>query len=298
MLKQVLENVVSDNDKMFLDCTLGEGGHTEAVLKNFPQINACGLDRDSNIMSVAKSRMQPFGDRFQCFQMNFAESACLKDKGLSFDSALIDLGISVFHYKVSGRGFSFSKEEPLDMRLDNAGESVADLVNNLPEEELRGILYKYAQERFAPVIAKKIVASREKNPITLSTQLADIVESAIPAKFRGGKIHPGTKTFQALRIAVNHELDNIEPGIRAVLSLLKKGGRLGVITFHSLEDKIVKSLFKEMSLECVCPPRIPQCVCGKIKEVEIIGKSFTADEEELQNNPPSRSARLRIVEKL
>ena len=249
-------------------------------------------------MSVAKSRMQPFGDRFQCFQMNFAESACLKDKGLSFDSALIDLGISVFHYKVSGRGFSFSKEEPLDMRLDNAGESVADLVNNLPEEELRGILYKYAQERFAPVIAKKIVASREKNPITLSTQLADIVESAIPAKFRGGKIHPATKTFQALRIAVNHELDNIEPGIRAVLSLLKKGGRLGVITFHSLEDKIVKSLFKEMSLECVCPPRIPQCVCGKIKEVEIIGKSFTADEEELQNNPPSRSARLRIVEKL
>ena len=298
MLKQVLENVVSDNDKMFLDCTLGEGGHTEAVLKTYPQIQVCGLDRDCKIMEVAKNRMQPFGDRFRSFQMNFAEALALKDHGLSFDSALIDLGISVFHYKVSGRGFSFSREEPLDMRLDNAGESVADLVNNLPEEELREILYKYAQERFAPMIAKKIVTSREKTPITLSTQLADIIESAIPAKFRGGKIHPATKAFQAFRIAVNHELDCIEPGIRAVLSILKKGGRLGVITFHSLEDKIVKNLFKQMSLECVCPPRIPQCVCGKVKEVEIVGKSFTADEEELRDNPPSRSARLRIVEKL
>ena len=265
MLKQVLENVVSDDDKMFLDCTLGEGGHTEAVLKTFPEIKVCGIDRDCKIMEVAKNRMQPFGDRFQSFLMNFSEVGTLKEKGLSFDSALIDLGISVFHYKVSGRGFSFSREEPLDMRLDNEGESVADLVNNLPEEELRSILYKYAQERFAPMIAKKIVTYREKNPITLSTQLAEIIESAVPAKFRGGKIHPATKAFQALRIAVNHELDYIEPGIRAVLSLLKKGGRLGVITFHSLEDKIVKSLFKYMSLECECPPKIPKCVCGKIK---------------------------------
>lgn len=298
MLKQVLENVVSDDDKMFLDCTLGEGGHTEAVLKTFPEIKVCGIDRDFKIMEVAKNRMQPFGDRFQSFLMNFSEVGTLKEKGLSFDSALIDLGISVFHYKVSGRGFSFSREEPLDMRLDNEGESVADLVNNLPEEELRSILYKYAQERFAPMIAKKIVTYREKNPITLSTQLAEIIESAVPAKFRGGKIHPATKAFQALRIAVNHELDYIEPGIRAVLSLLKKGGRLGVITFHSLEDKIVKSLFKYMSLECECPPKIPKCVCGKIKEVEIVGKSFTADDDELKDNPPSRSARLRIVEKI
>ena len=298
MLKQVLENVVSDDDKMFLDCTLGEGGHTEAVLKTFPEIKVCGIDRDCKIMDVAKNRMQPFGDRFQSFLMNFSEVGTLKEKGLSFDSALIDLGISVFHYKVSGRGFSFSREEPLDMRLDNEGESVADLVNNLPEEELRSILYKYAQERFAPMIAKKIVTYREKNPITLSTQLAEIIESAVPAKFRGGKIHPATKAFQALRIAVNHELDYIEPGIRAVLSLLKKGGRLGVITFHSLEDKIVKSLFKYMSLECECPPKIPKCVCGKIKEVEIVGKSFTADDDELKDNPPSRSARLRIVEKI
>lgn len=298
MLKQVLENVVSDDDKMFLDCTLGEGGHTEAVLKTFPEIKVCGIDRDCKIMEVAKNRMQPFGDRFQSFLMNFSEVGTLKEKGLSFDSALIDLGISVFHYKVSGRGFSFSREEPLDMRLDNEGESVADLVNNLPEEELRSILYKYAQERFAPMIAKKIVTYREKNPITLSTQLAEIIESAVPAKFRGGKIHPATKAFQALRIAVNHELDYIEPGVRAVLSLLKKGGRLGVITFHSLEDKIVKSLFKYMSLECECPPKIPKCVCGKIKEVEIVGKSFTADDDELKDNPPSRSARLRIVEKI
>ena len=298
MLKQVLENVVSDDDKMFLDCTLGEGGHTEAVLKTFPEIKVCGIDRDCKIMEVAKNRMQPFGDRFQSFLMNFSEVGTLKEKGLSFDSALIDLGISVFHYKVSGRGFSFSREEPLDMRLDNEGESVADLVNNLPEEELRSILYKYAQERFAPMIAKKIVTYREKNPITLSTQLAEIIESAVPAKFRGGKIHPATKAFQALRIAVNHELDYIEPGIRAVLSLLKKGGRLGVITFHSLEDKIVKSLFKYMSMECECPPKIPKCVCGKIKEVEIVGKSFTADDDELKDNPPSRSARLRIVEKI
>lgn len=298
MLKQVLENVVSDKNKMFLDCTLGEGGHTEAIMRAYPEIRACGLDRDAEILEVARNRMRPFANRFISFQMNFAEAGSLKEKGLSFDCALIDLGISVFHYKMSGRGFSFSREEPLDMRLDSDGESVADLVNNLPEDELRGVLYKYAQERFAPMIAKKIADYRKKQPITLSTQLAEIVASAVPAKFRGAKIHPATKTFQALRIAVNHELDYIEPGIRAVLSLLKKGGRLGVITFHSLEDKIVKNLFKYMSIECVCPPKIPKCVCTKVKEVEIIGKPFTADDDELRNNPPSRSARLRIVEKV
>lgn len=298
MLKQVLENVVSDKDKMFLDCTLGEGGHTEAILRTYPEIRVCGLDRDAEILEVARNRMMPFGDRFMSFQMNFAEASSLKEKDLSFDSALIDLGISVFHYKMSGRGFSFSREEPLDMRLDSDGESVADLVNNLPEDELRSILYKYAQERFAPMIAKKIVDYRNKKPITSSVELAEITESAVPAKFRGGKIHPATKTFQALRIAVNHELDYIEPGIRAVLSLLKKGGRLGVITFHSLEDKIVKNLFKYMSLDCVCPPKFPKCVCSKVREAEIIGKSLTADDDELRDNPPSRSARLRIVEKV
>ncbi|MCH5150891.1 MAG: 16S rRNA (cytosine(1402)-N(4))-methyltransferase RsmH [Spirochaetales bacterium] len=298
MLKYVLDNVVSNTDKMFLDCTLGEGGHTEAVLRTYPEIRVCGLDRDAEILEVARNRMRPFADRFIGFQMNFAEADSLKEKSLLFDSALIDLGISVFHYKISGRGFSFSREEPLDMRLDSDGESVADLVNNLPENELRNVLYKYAEERFAPMIAKKIADYRKKQSITLSTQLAEIVTSAIPAKFRGAKIHPATKTFQALRIAVNHELDYIEPGIRAVLSLLKKGGRLGVITFHSLEDKIVKNLFKYMSLECVCPPKIPKCVCTKVKEVEIIGKSLTADDDELRDNPPSRSARLRIVEKV
>ncbi len=298
LLNEVLKVVVRDTDKSFLDCTLGEGGHSEAVLNNFPNITVCGIDRDSQIIEVARERMKPFGNRFSSYNINFAEAEKLKEDGLEFDSVLIDLGISVFHYKASGRGFSFSREEPLDMRLDDSSRSVADLVNTMSEMELKEIFYKYAEERFSPQIARKIVDARKDTPIEYSNQLASIIESAIPAKFRHGKIHPATKVFQALRIVANAEFDHIEPGIKAALSLLRKGGRLGVITFHSLEDKIVKGIFRELSTACVCPPKLPICVCGKVQEVRRIGNSYTASEEELEMNPPSRSARLRVVEKL
>lgn len=298
LLNKVLGIVVRDSDNMFLDCTLGEGGHSEAVLNIYPHIKVCGLDRDKEILKIAVERMKPFGKRFVAYSMNFAKADKLREKEMLFDSALIDLGISVFHYKVSGRGFSFAKKEKLDMRLDETGCNVEEIVNCFSEDELKDIFYRYAQERFAPSIAKKIVDYRKNRRIEYSTELAQIVEQAIPTRFQTGKIHPATKVFQALRIVANGELDHIEPGINAVLSLLHKGGRLGVITFHSLEDRLVKKIFAEKEKECICPPKLPRCVCGKRKEVNCIGKSYTAEAEELERNPPSRSARLRVVEKL
>jgi len=298
LLDYILSDLVQETDSYYLDCTLGEGGHTEAILNRYQNIKACGLDRDSSVLQIANERLAVFGERFSSFNINFNEAGQLKESGLQFDCALIDLGISVFHYKSSGRGFTFLKDEPLDMRLDSEGTSVEHIINTYSEKELKDIFYKYAEERFTPNIVKRIMQSRIEKPITSSLELATIIENAIPHKFRSRNIHPATKVFQALRIVANNELDNITKGIPQVLSLLKKGGRLGVITFHSIEDRIVKKIFAELNKECLCPPKLPICSCGKVREVKIIGKSIIPTETEIENNPPSRSARLRIVEKL
>lgn len=298
LLKQVLENVITADSGSFLDCTLGEGGHSEAILTRFKNITICGLDRDKEILKVAGQRLAPFGSRFVSYNMNFTDAADLKDKGYCFDYALIDLGISVFHYKLSGRGFSFSQSERLDMRLDDNSISVFDIINGFSESELKDIFYKYGEEKFTPGIVKKIIQRRSVKKIEFSDELANIVLESVPYKNRFNHTHPATKIFQALRIAANNEFENIEKGIPAVLSVLKPGGRLGVITFHSLEDRIVKKMFAEMDKECICPPKIPKCICGKVKEVRIIGKSLIPSDEEIESNPPSRSARLRIVEKV
>lgn len=298
LLNSVLDNLITGNDRLFLDCTLGEGGHTEAILNKFSSINVYGLDRDAKIIEVAKERLSVFGERFKGVNINFTRADSLESEGILFDAALIDLGISVYHYKRSGRGFTFSNNEPLDMTLDNDGIPVSHIVNEYSESELKEILYKYAEERFAPHIAGRIVKYRLNKRIETSLELAEIIEGAIPHKFRSRNIHPATKAFQAFRIAANGELENIEKGIPAVLSMLKSGGRLGVITFHSIEDRIVKKIFAELNKECICPPKMPVCRCGKVREVKLIGKSITPDPEELDRNPPSRSARLRIVEKI
>lgn len=299
-VKEVLTYLVSNGDRCFLDCTTGEGGHSEAILYKFPEIKVFGLDRDSEIIKVAKERLNCFGERFEGINLNFTQAGSLKDSfpGILFDSVLIDLGISVYHYKKSKKGFSFLDNEKLDMRLDNEGISVLDIVNSYTEEELANIFFRYGEEKFSRGIAKKIVKERDKNKIELASELAAIITSAIPARFKGKKIHPATKVFQALRIVANNELDNIKKGIPEVLSIMKKGGKLGVITFHSIEDRIVKKMFQELNKECVCPPEIPVCVCNKKKEINILGKVIKPSDEEIQNNPPSRSAKLRIVEKV
>ncbi len=300
LVEEVLTYLIGENDKLFLDCTIGEGGHSEAVLNRYKDIAVYGVDRDPEILSAARNRLSVFGDRLKLVNSNF--SLLKKDffdlGGGDFDSALIDLGVSVYHYKKSGKGFSLFEDENLDMRLSNEGASASDAVNGLSEKELTDIFFKFGEEKFSRIIARKIVEERAQAEITNSKKLAEIIASAIPKKFHNKRIHPATKVFQAIRIYVNNEFENIETGIPVVFSLLKKGGKLGVITFHSLEDRIVKNIFQEMSKSCVCPPKFPVCVCGKVQTAKIVGKALTPSDEEINNNPPSRSARMRIVEKL
>ena len=215
-----------------------------------------------------------------------------------FDSALIDLGISMYHYKESKKGFSFSQREKLDMRLDEDSINVYDIINTYSEKELLNIFFEYSEERFSKKIANKIVKEREKNQIKYSDQLASIIVGVIPRKFWRKNFHPATKCFQALRIFANNEFENIKIGIPNILSLIRKGGRLGVITFHSLEDRIVKNIFNDLYKDCICPKEVPICTCGKKREIKWIVKIISPSKEEIKKNPSSRSSKLRIVEKI
>ncbi len=300
MVNEVIHYLIKKSDKLFLDCTLGEGGHSEEILTRFPGIAVYGLDRHSEILKIARNRLSIFRNRFFGFNVNFKDvsQTIFKEGGKLFDSALIDLGISIYHYKGSKLGFSFSKKEKLDMRLDQESISVYEIINTYSEKELTNIFFKYGEERFSKNIASKIVKQREKETIEYSNQLGEIIESAVPVRFRKKNIHPATKCFQALRIFANNELENIENGLPNVLSLIKKGGRLGVITFHSLEDRIVKKFFNDLYKECVCPAEAPICTCGKKREINWVARMIRPTDEEIENNPASRSSKLRIIEKL
>lgn len=301
LLNEVIHWLIDEKSHFFLDCTVGEGGHSEEILRRFDAITVFGLDRDKEILEVAKSRLSIFQTRFKAFNLNFNEISFekLDIKEPIFDAALMDLGISMYHYKKSERGFTFEKDEKLSMKLDNESYDVYDIVNNFSLEELIKIFLDYGEERFAKRIAKNITLKRKYSPITTTKQLAQIIEEAIPAKFRHRKIHPATKCFQALRIFANNELENIKTGVPKVLSFLKTGGKLGVITFHSLEDRIVKETFKYLSQDCICAPGVPVCTCGKKKEIEILTKKPVKPTlEEIKSNVSSRSAKLRVVKKL
>ncbi len=298
MREEIVQSLIGERDLLFLDCTLGEGGHSEAILERYPNIKVLGFDRDGEILDVARERLSKYNDRFVSINKNFKDIDLKNDlNGQKVDGALIDLGISVFHYKSSNRGFSFSQKERLDMRLDDSATSVFDIVNSYSYEDLVKIFFEYGEERFSREIVKNIIKERTKNKIEWSDDLASIILEAIPLKYRFGKIHPATKVFQSLRIEANKELENIKIGLPKIVSLLKDRAKLGVITFHSVEDRIVKNIFKYLSLECVCPPKFPKCVCNKKKEINIIGKPIIPTGSEIGNNPPSRSAKLRIVER-
>jgi 16S rRNA (cytosine1402-N4)-methyltransferase len=286
-------------DALMVDATLGEGGHADAFLQRYPRLFLIGLDADPAILAVARARLARFADRTRLanawFGAFFADWTEPRRPGL----ILMDLGISRFHYEASGRGFSFDREEPLDMRLDSRLPSTAaDIVNSASPAELADILYRYGEERFARPIVSRIVRERAKEPITTASRLARIVASAVPPVQGRRRIHPATRTFQALRIAVNRELEQLDAGLAGAFSVLTPGGRIGVITFHSLEDRIVKRFFREKSRACTCPPEWPICQCGGKAELRLVtGKPLTASEEEISRNPASRSAKLRVAEK-
>jgi len=283
----------------FVDCTLGLGGHSEKILEASPSASVLGIDRDASALEIAKKRLSIFGDRAAYFHGNFkniSEWESLlpgKPRGI-----LVDLGLSSLQL-LDGRGFSFKDENSLDMRMDTGtGRSAAALISDASEEELARIFREFGEVESARRVAKAIVARRSIEPISSAKQLAGIIREAAPRGDRPGKINPATKVFQAIRIAVNGELEGLGDFIRRAASILESSGRIVVIAYHSLEDRIVKTAFREMEKGCVCPPRLPVCGCGRRGSVKLPERNALRPAmEEVLSNPSSRSARLRYAEK-
>jgi 16S rRNA (cytosine1402-N4)-methyltransferase len=289
------------NNELMIDANTGEGGHSYFFLSEYPTLKMVCIDADSSILSIAQKRLEQFADRIYYYSGWSHDFFTEYPSELKRpDIILFDLGVSLFHYKESGRGFSFEKDEYLDMRLDvSNGLTAADLLSRLPEKELADLLYNNAGERYSRRIASQIVNERQKATITTTSALAGLVERVVPASYRHGPIHPATRTFQALRIAVNGELSGLPALLEGALRVLEPGGRLGVISFHSLEDRIIKNFFRSMNKNCICPPQAPICVCEGQRSVNIqTKKGLVPAKEETERNPPSRSARLRVVEKV
>lgn len=290
-----------EKNALMIDSTLGEGGHSFNFLSKFENLKIVGLDADKVIQAKAKERLSCFGQRMNFFNGWFNDFyANYPSEYEKPDLILFDLGISVFHYEKSDRGFSFRYDEKLDMRLNAESEkSAADLVNELTETELADMIYLYGEEKLSRRIAKAIVDARSGGKIESSKALAEIIWNCVPANYRYGQIHPATRTFQALRIAVNGELKRLPKALSDAFACLKPGGKMGVITFHSLEDRIVKNYFRNLGKQCVCPPEVAVCRCGGSECAEILTrKPVCPTEEEIKTNSPSRSAKLRVIRKI
>jgi 16S rRNA (cytosine1402-N4)-methyltransferase len=301
LLREAVDLLAPRLGGVYLDGTLGGGGHAEEVLRRTaPDGTLIGLDQDSDAIERAGRRLAAYGNRVTLRQANFRNAArVLAGLGIdTVDGVLLDLGVSWFHLRSPERGFSFLADGPLDMRMNREGAVTAqDLVNTLPRRELARILREYGEEQKANAIAKAIERARERGPITTTAQLAQIVSGVFPPFPR--RIHPATLTFQALRIAVNDELEALKEGLDGMIGLLRPGGRIAVIAFHSLEDRIVKQSFAGHAKPCVCPPRLPVCRCGKVADLKVLTKRpVTASAEEVDLNPAARSAKLRAAEKL
>lgn len=285
---------------LYIDATLGMGGHTEAILNASEETKVIAFDRDREAIEKATERLANFGERFRAIHADFRQIKQFFETETAA-GILADLGVSSWQLDSIERGFSFRADAPLDMRM-NAGSdepTAAELLEALSEEEIADIIYQYGEERFSRRIARRIVEKRERGEkIETTAQLAGLVERAIP-RAKQEKIHPATRTFQALRIAVNRELENLDKFIADAIDVLKPGGRLAVISFHSLEDRIVKQTFRRLAGRCECPPRFPVCQCGAVKRIEILtNRPVVADEKEIESNPRSRSAKLRVCRKL
>lgn len=286
---------------VFVDCTLGGGGHSEGLLNDSPaKRRVLALDVDETAIKLASRRLEGYGDRFCVCRRNFRElTTVLDEAGVDEVSGILaDLGMSSLQLEDAERGFSFQLDGPLDMRMDRRSETTAaDLVNTLTERELSRMFNKYGGETFARPIAREIVGSRNKKPILRTKQLADLIEKI--KQRRASKTHPATKVFQALRIVVNQELEGLDAWIEDAMQRVRLGGRFVVISFHSLEDRLVKRAFRTMETSCICPPKLPVCRCGKEAVVKVLTRqSVTPSDAELQRNPRARSARLRAAEKI
>ena len=303
LLVETLKVLKPEGSEIFVDATLGLGGHTEKILKDFNETQVLGIDQDAEAIEIAKRRLQQFGNRIEIVHANFSDikQILAETEFEKVDGILADLGVSSLQFDSAERGFSFRFDAPLDMRMDaeSETETAADLLAALSEFEIARIIYEYGEERKSRRIASRVVWKRERGePIETTKQLADLVEKAV-GRGKQDKTHPATRTFQALRIAVNGELEILEQFIRDSVDVLKKGGRLAVITFHSLEDRIVKQTFQKLAGKCFCPPRLPQCTCGAKREIEILTrKPIVPTEQETEINPRARSAKLRTCLKL
>lgn len=298
LLEQCLDGLDIKPDGIYFDGTCGGAGHSREIAKRLTTGRLIGIDRDPDAVAVASERLG--GLPAQVVRGNYSEIKQIADDlGIcGADGILLDLGVSSYQLDNAERGFSYHNDAPLDMRMSKEGTSARDIVNEYSKEQLTKILYEYGEEKFAPRIAETIIKRRSEKPVETTTELADIVRDSIPAKFRRDK-NPCKKTFQAIRIAVNCEFDHLDRALDKGFELLKPGGRFCIITFHSLEDRIVKQRFAGWCKGCTCPPDFPVCVCGnKPKGKLVCRKPLEASEEELEANPRSRSARLRIIEKL
>ena len=301
LLAEVLEAFES-LDGLLVDGTVGMAGHAEALLRGRPGRRLIGIDRDEEALALARQRLSPYGDRVSLVHGNYAEiDRILREHGeLSTGGILLDIGVSSLQIDRPVRGFSFREDGPLDMRMDRStGASAAEWIATAAESEINRVLYELGEERHARRIARAIVRAREAAPIETTGRLADVVRQAVGGAYRSQRIDAATRTFQAIRIRINNELGALEHGLETAFSTLSPGGRLVVISFHSLEDRLVKSFFRRKAADCVCPPDFPECVCGKRVEADILTpRPIIATAEEIEANPRARSAKLRAARRV
>ena len=301
MLNETIESLNIKPDGIYVDGTLGGGGHSLEIAKRLTTGHLYGIDQDEAAIEAASERLKDYKDNFTAIRANYKDAvSILKEKGVGgVDGIVLDLGVSSYQLDTAERGFSYKADSPLDMRMDRRQKlSVYDIVNTYPIKELFRIIRDYGEDKFAQNIAKHIVQARETKPIETTFELNEIIKAAIPMKMRVEGGHPSKRTFQAIRIECNHELDVLRDSLDEMIEFLKPGGRLSIITFHSLEDRIVKTSFKKNEDPCTCPKNFPVCVCGKVsKGTQITRKPIVPTDEELSINSRSKSAKLRVFER-
>jgi len=302
LLQESIDGIVTDPDGIYVDCTLGGGGHSAAILERLsPQGMLVGFDRDPAALMAATAKLVRFSSQIRLVPGNFAEIDTLLTRlGIGqVNGILFDLGVSSHQLDLPQRGFSYMKEGPLDMRMDPAQPlSALQVVNEYTEDELNRVIFEYGEERWARRIAKFIVEARQMKPLQNTAELVEVITAAIPAAARRQGPHPAKRTFQAIRIEVNGELRILAGALQSAIERLAPGGRIGVISFHSLEDRIVKNVFAGLLGRCTCPPRAPICTCNARAVLELRGKALAPSDEEVERNPRARSAKLRVAEKI